>query len=224
MAGVIGLVCVVAIVVITVCRIHMRREAIRQMLWRSRVDSTSRRTRHPAGNRVTSSSVPWQQSLPCYHDTSCEPYRQLRPPNVAINLNLQLGGVSEINNLMVTPPPYTEVEETPENDLPPPPYSTLDRRACVHNQTATNDNGLDGEQTPIVRPVLHQHTESANTNNNSPQIGELRETERLLPIHSGQTGATPQTQPKLTDDEHRRTLLLSDTEANFTAAIEEDAV
>ena len=214
--------CVVAIVVITVCRIHIRREAIRQMLWRSRVDNASRSIRQPAGSRMSSSlmSSQWQRNLPFYHDTSCEPYRQLHPPNVAINLNVQLGGVSEINNLMVTPPPYTEVEETPENHLPPPPYSTLDRRACLHNQTLANDN----EQTANVPSVLHQSNESANTDNTSPQIGESRESERLLQIHPGQNGATSQTRPKFTHDEQCQTLLSSDTHANSTAAIEEDTV
>ncbi len=148
-AGVIGLMCVLAIVVITVYRIHMRREAVRHMLGRSRNGSgLCRRVRHPAGNRMTSSgmSASWQRNLPLFHDSTCETYRQMYPPNVAINLNLQLGGMAEINNLMMTPPPYSEVQEPPASDPPPPPYSTIDRRSHPPNYSATSDNLSPNEQ------------------------------------------------------------------------------
>ena len=212
----------------------MRREAIRHMLWRSRGDGPSRRLRLPAGNRISSSSrmsASWQHSLPFYHEPGCETFQQLQSPNVAINLNLQLGGMSEINNLMVTPPPYTEVEENPPvNNQPPPPYSTLDRRACSDNQRVLNGDCSHEERTPNVPSVLPRGIACANDENSSSARRESEESQRLLQTHSGSNGATPQIRPRLTGCEYSQSLLMSPSvcqssdEANSTAAINEESV
>ena len=169
--------------------------------------------------------------LPFYHEPGCETFQQLHSPNVAINLNLQLGGMSEINNLMVTPPPYTEVEENPLlNNQPPPPYSTLDRRACSDNQRVLHGDCSHEERTSNVPSVLPRGIMSANDENDSTMRRDSEESQRLLQTHSGSNGATPQLRPGLTSCEHGQTLLMSPSayqssdETNCTAAINEESV
>ena len=132
---------------------------------------------------------------------------------------------------MVTPPPYTEVEENPPvNNQPPPPYSTLDRRACPDNQRVLNGDCSHEERTPNVPSVLPRGIASANDENSSSARREAEESQRLLQTHSGSNGATPQIRPRLTGCEYSQSLLMSPSvcqscdEANSTAAINEESV
>ncbi len=149
-AGVIILVCVVTIVIITICRIHMRREALQSMM--TAQSGNIRRMRrsghltHPPWSswQHTPPRSSWQSTPPTYHSADGEPCIQERyvpPSNVSLNINLHLdtSGVTELSSLMVSPPPYSERDELPREESPPPPYSTLERNVDAHRNTPKTD-------------------------------------------------------------------------------------
>ena len=167
---IVALVFVVAILVIAVCRIRMKREASRRL--------TSSRTRRQ-GQRSTT----WQQTTPYIRPPdNDDPYVDFTPPhrcsastNLAVNINLgvHLGQGYEMTSLL-SPPPYAEVVNLPQDDMPPPPYSTLDRPT----QDAANpesagliandpDNNAGPQQQPQQQQQQqHQQDLQQQSNNN----------------------------------------------------------
>ena len=120
-AGIIGLVCIGAVIVVTVYRIHLRRQQMRRALAASHGRTRERhhgRPRHPGPT--------WTHSTPYYQPPPEETYvpQGPSPTNVAVNINLQYTTGAE---RVVSPPPYSECEPAPREGTPPPPYSTLDR-------------------------------------------------------------------------------------------------
>ncbi len=134
-AGVIGLICLVAIAIFTICRIQMRRETLRQML-NHPVDSHALRNMHNVRYVNHNTAIPHSSYAGLLLQESIA---EQTPRNVSINLSVLLNGVSESDALMVGPPPYSEVDESAvEDGAPPPPYSTLDRTTAHKNQGANN--------------------------------------------------------------------------------------
>ena len=135
-AAIAGIVCIVAVVLVTVCRINMRRQTVMRM----NEYSSHRNRRRPRAGR--NNRLPWQQSTPYCRPPDMQsyvmPHRSQASPNLAVNINLQISNVpnepldmDSAGLLMMVPPPYSEVEMDNLRDLPPregtppPPYSTI---------------------------------------------------------------------------------------------------
>ena len=108
-AGVIGLVCVVTIIVITICRIHMRRDA--QLAF---VASREHHAQHPRTRTMSSRSGDFARPGP--HDFALYMHPPLPPPPPPPSLLT----ATELTGLVVGPPPYSELQA--QKDNPPPPY------------------------------------------------------------------------------------------------------
>ena len=140
-AGVIGLVCVVGIVLVTICRIHMRREAMTRTM-----GLYSARHRRPLSN------IQWQENHLYYtpadlsDDTPCYAHSPLTPPSLSINVNLQMAP-GELAGLIM-PPSYSEVEQMGEEEGKslPPPYSALD------SQENSPGPSIEAPHTEVTQP------------------------------------------------------------------------
>ena len=162
----VGLVCLLSIMVIIMCRIRIKREATRSLT--RRLHDNDRRHRRPI----------WHYSSPFNLRPEVGELipgsRNARSRNLAVNINLQLGEGPE--GVFMSPPPYTESEEAnPEGDVPPPPYSTLDRPARQPRSEQTTTSTSAGRATPDREANSEPVNEGQPaTDERSERIGQSR--------------------------------------------------
>ena len=185
-AGLIGLICVGAVIIITVYRIHMRRQTMRQMMLAAHHDASCRRHgRHTRNSQRTS----WRQSTPYYQPPPADEgyipvHRCQASTNVAVNINLQFSptGVPEFTQL-VSPPPYSETEMPPREGTPPPPYATLDRHAPAtssrHNRRTARPS--DKQRESICMEELSNALERVLQESSQDGISEIG---RQVPVQT----------------------------------------
>ena len=108
------------------------------------------------GNRPT-----WQQQTPIYTPPTVDDryvpiHRYPGSQNVALNINLTL---SELSELVIKPPPYSENTTSPYGDGPPPPYTTVDRN---YFNPVINRN-----LPPIIENARDWEVQAQTINNNT---------------------------------------------------------
>ena len=158
-ASVVGVACVGAIVVITLCRAHMKRESSR----RRRMHYSNIALRSPTNvlelgqgeGHMAIPNPPWRHRIPLQsHSPNLEnisPERNILPHRCRGQTDLTVGGNLEVSHdgvpliaeSIVKPPPYSERGPPPtmEEDEPPPPYTTL-----PYNNTTTDLDRNDLEE------------------------------------------------------------------------------